>query len=86
MFNEWMNQMSPRDHWINRATMPDVVILDFSRPSGYPNGRLLTDDVIDLVKDIPADQFPDEGPSFPTTNDKPFLEAFPYLADPHPPQ
>ena len=86
MFNDWMNGLQPHEHWTMRATLPDVVILDLSRPSGFPNGRLLTDDVLDLAKDLPPNALPGEGPEFPTTNDRSFLETFPYLAEPHPPR
>ena len=62
---------------------PDVMIYDTARPAAYPNGRALTDDVVDLVGDsrVLANDFP-----FPSANDVLFLGTFPYLAAPHPPQ
>ncbi|HLL55614.1 MAG TPA: DUF4331 family protein, partial [Myxococcaceae bacterium] len=69
---------------------PDVMIYSSRFPAGYPNGRLLTDDVANLtclqgdcllfelsygdVKQYPR----------ATANDKPFSEEFPYLAEPWP--
>jgi len=84
MFNEPMNGLSPRDHWRKLDAAPDVMVLDVLQASGFPNGREPTDDVIDLVIDIPGGTFPGEGPEFPTANDVHFLAAFPYLALPHP--
>jgi hypothetical protein len=59
------------------------MIYDTARPAAYPNGRALVDDVVDLVGDqrVLANDFP-----FPSANDLPFLNTFPYLAPPHPAQ
>jgi hypothetical protein len=84
MFHEPMNTMGPRNHWRLMQETPDVIILDVLSPSGFPNGREPTDDVIDLVVDIPGGTLPGEGPEFPTANDVPYLPTFPYLAPPHP--
>jgi hypothetical protein len=85
MFDEAMNTMGPRDQWRRLDEMPDVMILDVRRGSGFPNGREPTDDVVDLVIDMPPPgTLPGEGPEFPTANDVPFLATFPYLAPPHP--
>ena len=69
--------------------VPDVMIYTTRRPVGFPNGRLLTEDVAELLarygdtllKEISyiADAWPRA-----TTNDKAFLPAFPYLAEPWP--
>lgn len=77
--NDFLNTSTPRDHWRVFGVAPDVVIFDPSRPTAYPNGRELADDVVDLVNDprILANDAP-----FPTTNDVPFLSEFPYLAPP----
>src|SRR5262245_35143353 len=78
-----VNLLSPKQQFLELGLVPDVVILNTSLPSGLPNGRILTDDVIDLVVDIPGGTLPGEGPTFPTANDVPFLDDFPYLAPPH---
>lgn len=85
MFNEAMNALRPRDHWRLLETTPDTVILDLLTPTGFPNGRELTDDVIDLVVDLPPGQLADEDRTVRDSNDLPFLPAFPYLAAPHAP-
>ncbi len=77
--NDSMNTLKPRDHTKMLGVPPDVVIFDTSLPAVFPNGRELTDDVVDLVGDprplANDDPFPDE-------NDVPFLDEFPYLAPP----
>lgn len=80
----------PADHDRVLGVVPDVLIFDTTRPAGFPNGRLLTDDVVDLVADpgVLASDCPAPGDPVkcsPEANDLPFLEAFPYLAPPHPP-
>lgn len=61
---------------------PDVILFDVLRPAAFPNGRDLTDDVVDLVGD-PRPLSNDD--PFPAENDVPFLDEFPYLAEPHTP-
>jgi hypothetical protein len=69
---------------------PDVMLFTTRFPAGFPNGRLLTDDVAALtceqgdcllweVSFADSSQWPRQ-----TTNDKPFLDEFPYLAEPWP--
>jgi hypothetical protein len=59
-------------------------------PAGFPNGRGLTDDVALLTCQtgdcILMELSYTESQAFPraTTNDKPFLSTFPYLAEPWP--
>ena len=71
-------------------SQPDVMIYRRQSPVGFPNGRLLTDDVAGLtcqwgdcvlqeVAYIESDDFPRK-----TVNDKAFLATFPYLAEPWP--
>lgn len=79
--NALMNELRPKKHSKKLGLAPDVVIYDTSIEAAFPNGRELTDDVVDLV----GVMLPGEDPS-PTTNDVPFLEEFPYLAPPHQPQ
>jgi hypothetical protein len=77
--NMQMNVLHPRDHFLILGKVPDVVILDMGRPLGFPNGRLLTDDVVNLVGDprVLGDDQP-----FPHQNDVAFLQQFPFLAPP----
>lgn len=71
---------------------PDVMIYSTRFPPGYPNGRRLTDDVVLLSCQagdcVLMELAYTEGKDWPrrTTNDKPFLAGFPYLAAPWPPQ
>jgi hypothetical protein len=77
--------------------VPDVITVDTNAPSGFPNGRRLTDTVIDVtlaVLLIDINGLGDSnGPHSPTTlvgvnptaNDKTFSNTFPYLAQPHQP-
>lgn len=74
-----MNEMTPAEQAAELAVQPDVVIFDTWRPAAFPNGRALEDDVVDLVGD--ARLLLNDAP-FPTTNDVPFLDEFPYLAPP----
>jgi hypothetical protein len=76
------NETSPTKQARVLGIRPDVVIFDTSRPAGFPNGRLLTDDVVSIVapfgQNILANDYP-----CPAANDAPFLAGFPYLAPPH---
>lgn len=80
--NDPMNVSSPRQHQKKMGVRPDVTIFDTSHTATFPNGRELTDDVVDLVGDprVLANDDP-----FPDQNDLAFLDEFPYLAPPHPP-
>jgi hypothetical protein len=82
--NEDLNGMSPSDHWMKMGVVPDVVIFDTSRPAGFPNGRLLSDDIITMLgNDGDPAVFSNPVAEAPTANDKAFLANFPYLAAPH---
>ena len=72
-------------------TNPDVMIYSNRYPVGYPNGRLLTDDVAYIscqygdcalvsLSYAESNQFPRA-----TVNDRAFSADFPFLADPWPP-
>lgn len=76
--NLCLNDFPPRKHLKKCSLVPDVIIFDTSLPTEFPNGRELTDDVVDLVGRPVEDPSPDE-------NDLPFLGEFPYLAPPHMP-
>jgi hypothetical protein len=74
--------------------VPDTIKYDPAMPTGYPNGRALTDRVVDItlaavLLDLGAPgqtltSFADF-PLNPGENDVPFLDEFPYLAAPHAP-
>jgi len=70
--------------------VPDVMIYTNRFPAGFPNGRVLTDDVAAQTcatgDCILQDLSYIEGKDFPrkTVNDKPFLDDWPYLAEPWP--
>jgi hypothetical protein len=81
-----LNTLRPRAHWTELGLAPDVMIHNLGAPSHYPNGRLLTDDVIDLVVDtrgMKGNPFGNPDARDATENDVPFLADFPYLAPPH---
>lgn len=68
---------------------PDVMIFTSRFPPGFPNGRRLTDDVAALTCAtgdcvLQEVSFIEGGWPRATTNDKPFLDDFPYLAEPWP--
>lgn len=75
-----LNTLHPSRHHADLGLVPDVILYDTSLPAAFPNGRELTDDVIDLVGDP---RILNTDAPFPTANDVPFLAAFPYLAPPH---
>ncbi len=77
--NEAMNLLHPRNHFELLGLSPDVLIFDTSWHAAFPNGRELADDVVDLVGD-PRPLVNDQ--PFPSENDVPFLDVFPYLAPP----
>lgn len=77
--NEAMNLLHPRNHLKLLGLSPDVIIFDTSQHAAFPNGRELADDVVDLVGD-PRPLANDQ--PFPSENDIPFLEVFPYLPPP----
>lgn len=67
--------------------IPDTLTLDLSTPSGFPNGRLLSDPVIDQTLNVIFHRLSVNGPGTlaslpvnPAANDVPFRSSFPYLA------
>lgn len=69
--------------------VPDTIKVDFSQPSGFPNGRRLTDSVIDIeIAWLFLDLTRHDAltltrlPLGPQANDVPFRTEFPYLAPP----
>ncbi|MGI8925853.1 MAG: DUF4331 family protein [Tepidiformaceae bacterium] len=61
--------------------LPDILTADFAQAIGYLNGRGLADDVIDGSLQV-ITGIAGLGDGVPA-NDKAFLAAFPYLAEPH---
>ncbi|MCY1057479.1 DUF4331 family protein [Nannocystis sp. SCPEA4] len=71
--------------------VPDTIKYDPNMPTGYPNGRALTDPVVDITlaavllklgPQQPVTLFADL-PLNPPENDVPFQAEFPFLAPPH---
>jgi len=65
--------------------VPDTLTLDPSAPNGFPNGRLLTDPVVDVtlslvLLDLTVHGVTDLVGVNPTENDVPFSDEFPYLS------
>ena len=68
------------------ALIPDIVTIDFSQPVVFPNGRQLTDDVVDTAVGIVLNRGGGAGVSDAVGgNDRAFGSTFPYLAAPHQP-
>ena len=61
--------------------LPDVLEFDPSEPSGYPNGRRLTDDTADLLAALLTRGRVTSDGAGPHTD---LLDDFPYLGAPHP--
>ena len=82
-----LNQVVSNGRTLANLVVPDTVKLNLTQPSQFPNGRRLTDSVIDLTL---AYLFIDTGrhgvdvltrlPLGPQGNDVPFRAEFPYLA------
>ena len=73
---------------VAQAVVPDMIKLSLSTPSGFPNGRTLTDPVIDITLAAIFLNLSKNGagtlaglPLNPPANDLPFKSTFPYLAD-----
>ena len=63
------------------ALTPDIVTIDFSKPVAFPNGRQLTDDVIDTALKLVLNRNAGITDAI-NANDKTFGTTFPFLADP----
>ena len=61
--------------------LPDILDYDYSRPSGYPNGRTLTDDIIDFQLAVLTNGLVTSDKAGPHGD---LLSTFPYLGVPHP--
>lgn len=73
--------------------VPDTLKVDVTMDSGFPNGRRLTDPVMDVTLALILLDLTVEGQTVtslvgalnPTANDLPFDTAFPYVPAPHSP-
>ena len=81
---------TPGGATVANLVVPDTIKLDVSQPAGFPNGRRLTDPVIDITLAylfIDLTKHPVTAlanvPINPPANDKTFRAEFPYLATPH---
>jgi len=72
--------------------VPDTLKIDTTATAGFPNGRLLTDPVVDVTLAVVLLDLTQNGqtattlaglPLNPPANDVPFMASFPYLANPH---
>lgn len=63
------------------ALIPDIVTIDFSKPVVFPNGRQLTDDVIDVALKLVLNRNAGVTDAI-SANDKTFGTTFPFFADP----
>jgi hypothetical protein len=84
-----LDQVVTPGRTVANLVVPDTLELDLSRPSGFPNGRRLTDSVIDLTIAALFIDISKHGvdaltkiPLGPQANDVPFRPDFPYLAPP----
>ncbi len=69
---------------VGGALIPDIVTIDFSAPVQFPNGRTLTDDVIDAALGVVLNRGGAAGIGDGVSgNDVAFSSQFPYLAAPH---
>lgn len=72
------------DHTGSEAikSIGDVLRVDLGQTSGFPNGRLLTDDVVDVELGLLLCQLKTTIPDGPSANEVAFRTTFPYLAPP----
>lgn len=83
MLNDLLNILHPSEDFMELGIQSDVLVLDTTKPSAFPNGRVLEDDVVDIVCPGVCDSILANDAPFPAQNDKPFLNDFPYLAPPN---
>jgi hypothetical protein len=88
-----LNFIHPSQHKAALGLNPDLVILNTAAPSRFPNGRLLQDDIVDLVAALPAPhndarafdlEFNLAGFHATLGDIAPLPGVFPYLANPNP--
>lgn len=74
----------------DQPALADMLRINLAAPSGFPNGRLLTDDVVDVslsvvgLSDGTLEGIQTSGISDGVdANDREFMDVFPYVAVPH---
>lgn len=85
-----LNQAIPGTGFtVAQAVIPDTLTINLAAPSGFPNGRRLTDPVIDVTLAVIFLDLTRHAPDVlarlplnPPANDLPFRATFPYLAAP----
>lgn len=63
------------------SLLPDILDYDYAQPAGYRNGRLLTDDIIDIQLAVLTNGAVTTDKVEPHND---LLKTFPYLGAPHP--
>ena len=66
---------------VAEALIPDIVTIDFSKPVTFPNGRQLTNDVIDVALSLVLNRTAGATDAI-SANDKAFGTTFPFFAEP----
>ncbi len=66
---------------LTAVLLPDVLTIDLAAPSGFLNGRLVADDVIDAELELLTNG--GLTTDMVDANDVPFPDGFPYLGNPH---
>ena len=75
---------NPNPAGLAAALLPDMQPYNYSQPTGFLNGRRLSDDVITAELGLIFGSNPDLNDDHVDANDVAFLPTFPYLATPHP--
>ncbi len=85
--NKFIEVLTSHGHSIESARqtaltlLPDILAYDYSRPAGYPNGRTLTDDVIDYQLALLTNGAVTTDKTGPHRD---LLAEFPYVGAQHP--
>lgn len=84
-----LNQQVAPGVTVANLVVPDTLKIDLSKPAGFPNGRLLSDPVIDITLAVIFLDLTKQGadtfakiPLDPLGNDVPLLTSFPYFGLP----
>jgi hypothetical protein len=64
-----------------KLLLPDILDYDYTSSEGYPNGRNLTDDTIDIQLAVLTNE---RVTSDKVSSHQDLLATFPYLGSPHP--